>query len=76
MSKSTLVDIACNIVHDQPDKKAIAITDGTTFEETNPHTGEVFTKLKWFWLPRSLTEINGGGTVTIPEWLAIEKGLV
>ena len=28
------------------------------------------------WLPRSQIEVNDDGTVTMPEWLAIEKGLV
>lgn len=28
------------------------------------------------WLPKSLTENNGDGTFTIPEWLGIDKGLV
>lgn len=27
------------------------------------------------WLPKSLTEDNGDGTFTVPEWLAIEKGI-
>lgn len=27
------------------------------------------------WLPKKLTEDNGDGTFTIPEWLAIEKGI-
>ena len=28
------------------------------------------------WLPLSQIEVNDDGTVTMPEWLAIEKGLV
>ena len=28
------------------------------------------------WLPRSQIEINDDGTVTMPEWLARDKGLV
>jgi hypothetical protein len=28
------------------------------------------------WLPKKLTENNGDGTFTLPEWLAIEKGIV
>lgn len=31
---------------------------------------------KDYWLPKKLTEDNGDGTFTIPEWLAIEKGIV
>lgn len=71
-----LIDIACEIRSDEPGKNAIAIADGTTEEMLDTHTGEVRLREKWFWLPRSKTEINDDGTVTIPEWLAIEKGLV
>lgn len=35
------------------------------------HDGE-----KEFWLPKAMTEMNGDGTFTLPEWLAIEKGIV
>ncbi len=28
------------------------------------------------WLPKGMTENNGDGTFTLPEWLAIEKGIV
>jgi hypothetical protein len=31
---------------------------------------------KDYWLPKSMTEDNGDGTWTIPEWIAIEKGIV
>jgi hypothetical protein len=28
------------------------------------------------WLPRSMVEINHDGTITLPEWLAQDKGLI
>lgn len=28
------------------------------------------------WLPKSQCELNGDGTFTMPEWLAIEKELI
>jgi hypothetical protein len=28
------------------------------------------------WLPRSQIEINDDDTVTMPEWLALDKGLI
>lgn len=31
---------------------------------------------KDYWLPKSMTEDNGDGTFTIPQWLAEEKGIV
>ncbi len=61
---------------DNADKKAIAFVDGTTEKsEKGPD------HLKWFWLARQLIEItppdrNGNTTVTMPEWLALEKGLI
>ena len=74
--KSNLVHIACKIRNNDPAKAAIAVADGTTEEAFDRLTGEVIEREKWFWLPRSQTQINSDGTVTIPEWLAIEKGLV
>lgn len=65
-----LVDIACEIRRDDPRQKAVAVADGTR-EEIRGRERE-----KWFWLPRSEIEINPDGTVTMPEWLALEKGLV
>ena len=32
--------------------------------------------IKDYWLPKRLTEDNGDGTFAIPEWLAVEKGIV
>ena len=29
-----------------------------------------------YWLPKKLIENNGDGTFTIPEWLAVDKGIV
>lgn len=63
-----LIDIACQIMAER--EKAIAVADGTTHDDG---------KLKWFWLPRSQIEIEPNGKsfiVTMPEWLAIEKGLL
>jgi hypothetical protein len=31
---------------------------------------------KDYWLPKSMTENNNDESFTIPEWLAIDKGLV
>lgn len=72
--KSDLVDISCKVISDDPSKKAIAITDGTT--EKLPGGRE---RLKWFWLPRSQIEIEpkaGHVIITMPEWLALDKGLI
>jgi len=69
--KSDIIDIACEIRRDDPSKKAIAVADGTTEKQEDGRERE-----KWFWLPRALVEINGDGAVAMPEWLAIDKGLV
>lgn len=66
--KSDLIDIECYIKFEKP--LAVAIWDGVTMD------GE---KQKWVWLPRSQIEIMPNGktwTVTMPEWLATDKGLV
>jgi hypothetical protein len=65
--KSDLVDIACEIVR-QTDK-AVGVSDGTTDMELDGMP-------KLFWLPKSQIEINDDGTITMPEWLAMEKGLI
>lgn len=68
--KPLLVDIACAIRRDEPGRKAIAVADGST-EQVDGRERE-----KWYWLPRSQIEINPDGTVTMPEWLARDKGLL
>jgi len=30
----------------------------------------------WTWLPTVHVENNGDGTFTMPEWLALDKGLI
>ena len=62
--RSNLVDVECEIALES--NMAIAVTDGTMENE----------RLKLFWLPKSQIEINDDGTVTMPEWLAIEKELI
>jgi hypothetical protein len=71
--KSNLVDIACEIMQER--EKAIAVADGT-METITYGKGLADERLKWFWLPRSAIEINDDGTVTMPESLAMEKGLI
>ena len=65
---SKLVNITCEVVARR--EKSIAVADGTT----EKYQGRE--KLKWFWLPLSVTQENDDGTVTIPEWLAQERGLI
>lgn len=71
--ESDLVDITCEIMQER--EKAIAVADGT-MEDINYSHGLSDERLKWFWLPRSQIEINGDGTITMPEWLAKDKGLI
>ena len=61
--KSDLIDIACNIPH--ATDKAVLVDDGTTKA----------------WLPKSKIEVEPStdgksSIVTMPEWLALEKGLI
>jgi tRNA-splicing ligase RtcB len=49
-----------SVIDETPGDKAFLVNDGD----------------KDYWLPKAMTENNGDGTFTIPEWLAIEKGIV
>lgn len=74
MREAKLTDIACKVM--RTTDKGVAIADGTTEDFTDPKTGEVTLRDKWFWLPKSQVEINDDGTITLPEWLAQERGLI
>ena len=65
---SDLIDVACEIRRETD--KAVAVADGTA----NMDLGDG--KEKLFWLPKSQIEINDDGTITMPEGLAKEKGLI
>lgn len=64
MAKRTLLDLSVIIVHRT--ERAVLVKDA---EDAEPK-----------WLPLSQVEVEGApgavGTVTLPEWLAVEKGLV
>jgi hypothetical protein len=64
-----LVDVECVVRLRR--EKAIAVADGTMLDKGTRNERE-----KYFWLPLSLVQENDDGTVTMPEFLAIEKGLV
>jgi len=73
--KTKLIDIECEIRSNRPDDAAIAIATGAT--ELRKYKGGIQRQSeKWFWLWKDHTEINDDGTVTIPEWLALQKGLI
>ena len=65
---SNLVDVAVYLMHDKPEKKAIAVCDPAK------------TKAEWIWLPRSQIEYvktePGIAIVTMPNWLAEKNGLL
>jgi hypothetical protein len=70
------VEIECKLVRTQ--SRAIAIIDGTTELMEGG-----FERAKWFWLPKSMIAIAPENavvgqmiTVTMPEEIAIEKGLI
>lgn len=81
MSSKTLTDVSCTVR--QIRDKAIAVADGTTEEHTDQRTGEVTEREKWAWLAKSLIEVDPEDyevgdtvTVTMPEWVAEDKGLI
>ena len=63
-----LVDVECMVRIRR--EKAIGVADGT-MEGKGRHEQE-----KIFWLPLSLVQENDDGTVTMPTWIALQKGLV
>lgn len=62
--KIKLIYIHCVIRRET--EKAIAVADGT--EEDG--------REKWCWLSKNFVEINDYGTVTLPESIAVAKGLI
>jgi hypothetical protein len=66
---SDLIDLTVYLMMDKPDKKAIAIRD--------PAKGAT---APWVWVPRSMVEyVNaepGLILLTLPQWLAKDKGLI
>lgn len=65
MSRSDLIDITVQL-HHETDKAVLVSDDG---EKDNA-----------VWLPRSMIEIDGKKDnileITLPEWLAMDKGLI
>jgi hypothetical protein len=71
---SKLVDVECVVRRET--EKGLAVADGST-ETITMAGGRKVTREKMVWLPKALVEVNADdGTVTMPEWLAVEKGLV
>jgi hypothetical protein len=64
--RSDLVDLALNLKCDKP--LSIAVTDPAGAQS------------KWIWLPKSQIEYEAKGRgvviVSLPQWLAQEKGLI
>lgn len=78
---SRLTDISCQVR--QVRDKSIAVADGTTEEAADRRTGELRQREKWFWLPLYAIEVDPADydvgdtvTVTLPEAIAREKGLI
>jgi hypothetical protein len=58
--ESKIVDIEAVILFENKAGTAIKIDDGKTSA----------------WLPKNLVEDYGDGTLAMPRWLALEKGLI
>ena len=70
-----LTDISCTIVAET--EKAIAVADGTMEKRDGRE------QPKWFWIPKSVAEVDPSEfdigdtvTVTLPEAMAQDKGLI
>ena len=75
MQMAGLTDIACKIVGETD--KAIAVADGTM----EKHEGRE--REKWYWIPKRVAEVDPSEydigdtvTVTLPEAMAQDKGLI
>lgn len=70
------VEVAVRVAQDKPGAASIAVTDGTTEQKDGKE------RPKWFWIPRSQLmqplspDRDGGVTLVIPEWLALDRGLI
>jgi len=69
MASGERVEIECEVV--EQGKTYITIRDGS--EYTSPMNGKRYTN--HFTLPKSEVEFIKDGVISIPEWLAIERGL-
>ena len=68
--KSNLIDISAKLRHET--NHAYLIADGRTEikkGDTKPSELRV-------WVPKSQVEFDGDMIVTMPEWLALEKGFI
>ena len=79
--KGPTTDIAVRVV--KITDKAIAVADGTMEQITDRTTGEVSERVRWFWFPKSLIEVDPEDyesgddvVITVPERIATEKELV
>lgn len=81
MSKKGLIDITLEIRMDDDSKMAVAFWNG---EYENLSNGDDWKEERWVWLPRSKIDYEPAKSagdsrvynVTMPEWLAKEKGLI
>lgn len=62
---SNLIDVDVDVHHET--EKAFGIWTG----KRNGFGGRELT-----WLPKQFVEDNGNGSFTMPEWLAVDKGLI
>lgn len=73
MGKDSSIEVAVSFLEHHTDGKAIRVTDGTLDDKG---------KVRTYWLPVSQIEYDGDPSVgdvieiTMPEWLALKKGLI
>ncbi len=78
------IEIACDIR--ALTQTQIAIWDGRTAEKVDKKTGEITEGEDWVWLPRSQLSAADDGVwppeprttrkISMPEWLAKDRGLI
>lgn len=65
--RSDLVEVVCEVRRETD--WAYGVSNGTIEMDLDGRE-------KLFWVPKSQVECNDDGTITMPEWLAREKGLI
>lgn len=70
------VEVPVRVAQDKPGAASVAFTDGRTEIKDGKR------RPKWIWVPRSQImqplspDKDGNVTLVVPEWLALDRGLI
>ena len=69
---SRTVDVECRVIRRNPN--SIVVVDGGVMKIPGAN-GQMIEREIEYILPKGHVEENDDGTITMPEWLAIDRGL-